>query len=83
MASPTMMASSTITPITSRKAKVEIILKETSKSGSRASPPANAAAIPALTQKAIMGRKNRNKVAPTNNSPIRKFFVMVEIRPTY
>ncbi len=83
MASPTMMASSTITPITKRKAKVEIMLKDTSKSGSNARPPAKAVAIPMLTQKAILGRRNNIRVKHTKSNPVKKFLAIVLMRPVY
>jgi len=46
IASPTIIASSTITPITSRNEKLEIMLNETSNNGSSAIPPAKAIAMP-------------------------------------
>ena len=81
IASPTMIASSTITPITNKKAKLEIMLKETPSTGRKASPPAKATAIPIETHRAITGRKNNISTTTTNNRPVIKFEEIVPIRP--
>jgi len=75
IASPTMMASSTITPITSRKAKLEIILKETPNIGRSAIPPA------IDTHMAMIGRRNSTSTISTRTRPDRKFDMIVPIRP--
>ena len=83
IASPTMIASSTITPITRRKAKVDNMLKETLKNGSMARPPANAVAMPMETQMATVGRRNKNSVIKTRIRPVKKFEPIVAMRLRY
>ena len=69
MFSPTTMASSTITPITSSTAKVDRMFQDTPMTGKNMMLPANAVKMPAVTQMATTGRRNSSSTIITRMAP--------------
>ena len=80
MLSPTTIASSTTIPITSKKAKREIILSVTPIKGATNNAPEKAAAIPIVTQKATLGLRNSINIINTKIIPEIAFFDIRFIR---
>ena len=67
--SPTMIASSTTTPITMRKAKSDRKFSVTPINGNSMKAPAKAVAMPMVTQNATIGRRKRIRMISTSPRP--------------
>ena len=80
MLSPTTMASSTTIPNTSRNAKVDKKLMETSTTGRKINAPTNETAIPTVTQSATVNRSVKSRIIMTRISPIHAASKMSDIR---